>query len=248
MQTEITPEALENPNFTSKMRGYDPDEVNELLGRVAAVLRQQKQAADRAYQVVGEELGDMLQQARDRADEMLAAAEKEAAETTLAASMAAQKARDEADKDAARARKEAEDDATTIRAEANSAASEMTEDAQKESTRVRTEAAEAADQLRAAVEKDAQERTARADERVRQLESKEADVRERLSALRMDLVGITTQLEALARQPLTSDGEINEAYEAEPDASPRLPDQLEDPDSTEDLSGMLAEEPAGRTH
>lgn len=218
MHAEITPAGLENPGFATKMRGYDPDEVDAFLAQVAATLRQHKDTAERAYQVVGEELGDLLQQARDRADAMLAAAEKEAAkvttaaekeatEVTAAAAEAAEKTREKAAKAAARTRREAEEESTRVRAEAETAASETRKAADEDALRTRTEAAEAAEQLRVASEKDAEERTARADEVVRQLEAKEAAARERVSTLRAQLAGLATQLEALEDGPAGTAGE-----------------------------------------
>ena len=181
MQADITPESFENRTFTTKLRGYDPDEVNEFVAEVAAMLRDHKKHADRAYQAVGEEMGEMLQQARDRADSMIAAAESKAADAIAKANAAAEETRRAAEQAAAATRSGAEEDAT----------------------RLRTDAANAAEETRSNAQRDAEDRTARADERVRLLESKENEARDRIRALQGELQRISELLGRLEPDDVT---------------------------------------------
>ncbi|HVM33728.1 MAG TPA: DivIVA domain-containing protein [Actinomycetota bacterium] len=203
VQADITPESFENRTFTTKLRGYDPDEVNEFVAEVAAMLRDHKKHADRAYQAVGEEMGEMLQQARDRADSMIASAESKAADTIATANTAAEETRRAAEEAAAAARAGAEEDAARLRADAERAAAETRRTAEEDATRLRTDAANAAEETRSNAQRDAEDRTARADERVRLLESRENEARDRIRALQGELHRISELLGGLEPDDVT---------------------------------------------
>lgn len=197
VQPDITPDVLENASFTTRMRGYDPEEVDALLAAVATQLHTYKDAADRAYQLVGEEMGELLQKARDRADEMMAAAEKEAAEALARARAEAERERAEASEETRRVRDEAHAAAAEMRAHAEQEASAALGAAHDEAERMRGEAAEAANQMRSMAQREADERIERADERVRRLEEKEVDARARVASLHHQLVTVAAELEML---------------------------------------------------
>lgn len=206
MQADITPEGLENQTFTTKLRGYDPDEVHAFLAEVALMMRDHKKQADRAYQAVGEEMGEMLQEARDRADAMIAAAEAQAAEKLAQADAAAAAARASGDEDAAR-----------TRADAEQSAAETRRSAEEDATRVRAEATNVAEETRTAAQRVAEERIARAAERVRVLVTQENEARERIAALRTALVDVSERLHELERDD--SDGGGEEATSSAPIAA-----------------------------
>lgn len=206
VEGEVRLEELENRAFTTKMRGYDPDEVQAFLADVARTLRDHKKQADRAYQAVGEEMGEMLQQARDRADAMIADAEQKAAGILADASAAAEETRSEAQAEAEETRSaaqaeatvtrgSADQDAARTRAEAERAAAEMKHAAEKEAARVTAAAAQAAEEVRGEAQRDADERTERADERVRALLSEEKEARERIDWLSSELMAVSQRLQ-----------------------------------------------------
>jgi DivIVA domain-containing protein len=115
MREALSPEELENAGFSTSLRGYDRDEVDAYLRSVAAELREsQKQRSEKLYETLGEEMGSLLQHARDSADEMTSQAQADAA-----------RVRDEAAADAARTREEAAADGRAIRDEATHQASEI---------------------------------------------------------------------------------------------------------------------------
>ena len=170
MWREITPDELENVNFSTSFRGYATDEVDGFLQSAADGMRAaMREVTEKAYQRLGEDIGSLLQHARDVADEM---------------------------------QKKAEEQANALRA-----------DAEREASRVRQEADSAASQTRADAERDASQRTARADAEVERLGAIEAQTRERVSALRLQLTSVVDQLESLGgaeTTELTLDAETHE--------------------------------------
>ena len=204
MQPEITPEELENRTFTTKMRGYDPEEVDSLLAAVADQMRGLRVSADRAYQAVGEEMGELLQGARDRADTMVAEAERQASETVAQAQAQAEKELSEARAEAERLRSEAQQEAAEMRSRAEADAAETRSSADEDAARVRLDADETAAETRLAAERDADRRINAADERVRRLEEKESNARERIALLRGELLRLTSDLELLETPPVTT--------------------------------------------
>jgi DivIVA domain-containing protein len=186
-------EDLENTTFSSALRGYDRDEVDSFVRTVAQEMRELHQGrTEKLYESLGEEMGGLLQHARDSADEMTRSAEEAAAETRAQAEAEAQRI-NEAARDRARALLEqAEQDATQARTEA-----------EQDATQARTEAERDAAQTRSEAEQDATTRIAEATEKVQRLEATESETRIRLKALREELASITNDLRMVEATPET---------------------------------------------
>lgn len=175
MRDAFSPEEVENATFSGSLRGYDKDEVDAFLKAVASDLRESEKRSAALYETLGEEMGDLLQHARDSADRMVSEAQTEA-----------QRLREEAQADATRMRTEAADEARTTKEASEASAAHTIDEANK-----------SAEETRARAERDATARIAETEERVRALESNEASVRERVQALRLQLVALSDQLEQL---------------------------------------------------
>jgi DivIVA domain-containing protein len=130
----ITPEDIKGANFSVALRGYDRGEVESFLQDVAAEVSALKDSSARAYQNVGEDLGGLLQQAKDVADKLLSEASSEAAALVQSAENEASRMREDADAHARQVRGEADGDAASTRAEAEQDAARLIDAA---STRVR---------------------------------------------------------------------------------------------------------------
>jgi DivIVA domain-containing protein len=177
MQHALSPEELESITFSTSLRGYDRDEVDEFLRTLAADLKEsQKARADRLYENLGEEMGGLLQHARDSADQMLQEAEAEA-----------RRLREEAQEEARRTREAAAAHARSTKEESEMTAQRTIEDANLRARETRDEA-----------EHDAAVRIEATEARVRKLEETEADVRERIRVLRLHLVSLSDQLQEIA--------------------------------------------------
>jgi DivIVA domain-containing protein len=75
----LTPEEIENAEFHVTMRGFARDEVQEVLTAAAAHIRSLQEKAETAYLNLGAKMGELLQQAKDGAEELQSAARQEAA-------------------------------------------------------------------------------------------------------------------------------------------------------------------------
>ena len=159
---ELTPEDIETASFTVAIRGYDKEEVEAFLADIADHVRALTEASSSAYVNLGEEMGELLQHARNSADEMTTRAQEEA--TALRAQVDAEIA----DK----------------RREADEYVRRSTEDITGEVER-RREGAE--EQARAIIE-DAQTR-------IVTLQREEGEARERIRALRLQLLEVTLRLQ-----------------------------------------------------
>lgn len=121
MAGPISSEEIERAEFSISVRGYDKGQVDAFVQMVAAEHRRLAHAAetaknaDRPYRSLGEEMGDLLQHAKDSADALRA------------------KAREEADHMIAEARGAG----SSIREEAHAEANEIRADAQSEADRTR---------------------------------------------------------------------------------------------------------------
>ena len=176
MRDALTPDELENVSFTTTLRGYDRDEVDAFIKNVQAALKEaERQRSERLYAHMGEEIGNLLQHAKDSAEEMKQDAESGAA-----------RMRADAETDAGRKRDEAQADAHTMRADAQSDAKNMRAEAESDATSIREKATE-----------QAARRTKEADDRVAELEAEEADARGRIRALRGQLEEIAVHLRPL---------------------------------------------------
>jgi DivIVA domain-containing protein len=159
---ELTPEEIETATFTVGLRGYDKQEVEAYLADIADHVSVLTEASSSAYVDLGEEMGELLQHARNSADEMTASAQEDAT--------------------AIRAQVDAE--ITDKRREADEYVRTATEDIAAEVDR-RREAAE--EQARAIIE-DAQTR-------IVTLQREEGEAKERIRALRLQLLEVTLRLQ-----------------------------------------------------
>jgi DivIVA domain-containing protein len=209
MPDALTPDELANVTFPTTLRGYDRDEVDAFMHKMRETMKEaERQRAERLYAHMGEEIGDLLQHAKDSADHMKQEAESDAA-----------KLRADAEASAGRTRDEASADAHTMRADAEADAKKMREEAK----------ADAAD-IRAAAADDAERRTKEADNRVRALEAEESEARSRIKALRVQLGEVASHL-----RPLESEGSAEATQEedqeltvtAEQPPTIRLEEQVE---------------------
>ena len=105
-------EEIDNVSFSTSRRGYATEEVDAFLLKVRQTLGYLQDRADNAYRRLGEEMGGLLQEAKDHAEEMRSAGEQEAARLRQEAGASAKRTREEAEKQAAALRKSAEDEAS----------------------------------------------------------------------------------------------------------------------------------------
>lgn len=109
---------LTRVEFATAMRGYDKDEVDTFLqelaaeqNRLVAELAQTQRTAEKAHQELGEEMGDLLQHAKDVAAGMVKKGEEQAAEIKEKARRAAERVLAEAERRGDELRRAAEGDA-----------------------------------------------------------------------------------------------------------------------------------------
>jgi cell division initiation protein len=130
MKEGMTPEDLEGATFSTRLRGYDPEEVGEFLKDAADELRRaQAVRSERLYEVLGEEMGGLLQRARDSADEMVRHAEVDALRMRDEAAEGATSVREESEEAAARTIEEAGRAAAETRARAEADAAQRVQEA-----------------------------------------------------------------------------------------------------------------------
>jgi len=193
MQPELTPEDIETASFTVGIRGYDKQEVETFLADIADHVRMLSESSGRAYVDLGDEIGELLQHARNSADEMTSRAEQEA--TALRAQV-----------DAEIADKRRSSDEYVQRS---------SEDIAEEIKRLREGAEE---QARAIIE-DAQNR-------IVTLQREEEEARERIRALRLQLIEVTLRLQrfeiAEESDESADDDDAVEAYEPDAPTEPAM--------------------------
>jgi cell division initiation protein len=119
MEPALTPEEIRGADFSVARRGYDQGEVAAFLQDVAAEVAVLKESAEKSYLTVGEELGDLLQHARDIADKLLLDAQNEAATLVQNASQEATEMRESAEAYAKQLREQVDSEAADSRSEAN---------------------------------------------------------------------------------------------------------------------------------
>jgi DivIVA domain-containing protein len=199
MRDALTPDQLENVSFTTTLRGYDRDEVDAFIKNVQVALKEvERQRSERLYTHMGEEIGNLLQHAKDSAEEIKQEAESDAA-----------RMRADAETDAARKRDEAQADAHTMRADAQADASNMRTEAEADAASTRTKANE-----------DAARRTKEADDRVAELEAEEAEARSRIQTLRTQLEEIADHLRPLEERAAKAASESEAAEDVPDDTQP----------------------------
>lgn len=134
---------LTKVEFATALRGYDKEEVDTFLreladehNRLLTELATTKRSAEKAYQEMGEEIGDLLQHAKDVADQMRKKAEEEAANTKETARRAAERTVAEAENKADSLRRAAESDAIVRVREAQQKVSSLQDTEQQVRTRL----------------------------------------------------------------------------------------------------------------
>jgi DivIVA domain-containing protein len=136
MSESMRPEDIESTSFAVAFRGFDRDEVQAFLSEVAESIRVYQRIADEAYRVVGEEMGDLLQGAKEQADRVVS-------DATARAEQIMEEGRAELD----RMRREAESEATETRAAAEADARARIEAAEENVDRLRRAELEAREEL-----------------------------------------------------------------------------------------------------
>jgi cell division initiation protein len=125
MRETVSPEEIEKATFATALRGYDRDEVDSYLRSLAVDLKEaEKQRTERFYQSLGEEMGGLLQHARDSSDAMVKEAEEESKRLRDSARSDAEQMRADASKDAKETRANAESEAAANIAEAEQRAAD----------------------------------------------------------------------------------------------------------------------------
>jgi len=118
---ELSPsQDLTRVEFATVMRGYDKDEVDTFLHelaaeheRLVAELTEARKTAEKAHRELGEDIGDLLQHAKDISESMVKKAEEEAAVIKEKARRASEQAAVRAGERAQEVIKEAEGEAAT---------------------------------------------------------------------------------------------------------------------------------------
>jgi DivIVA domain-containing protein len=176
MKESVSPDQIEKATFGTALRGYDRDEVDIFLRRVADELREsQKLRSERLYENLGDEIGALLQHAKDNADAMTKQAEE----------------------DSARIRADAEAASREMRAEAENEATEKRAEAENDAQRTRSDADQDAATTRSDADRDATQRINEAEAKVAELQEAEDSLRAKLAMLRTDLEVLTDQLRRL---------------------------------------------------
>jgi DivIVA domain-containing protein len=130
MRDALSPEELEGATFSVALRGYDRDEVDAFLKSLGDQLRESnRMRSERLYETLGEEMGGLLQHARDSADEMIAEAKADATRMREEARQEAEQVRAQARADAEEARRLADTDAADTRSKADADAEARIEEA-----------------------------------------------------------------------------------------------------------------------
>ena len=140
----MVPEDIENVTFPTTLRGYDRDSVDLFLQEVAVAfeaavneVQAVRAGAQKPYRSLGEEMGDLLQHAKDSAEATKKAAEQEAAQL-----------RERATEDAEATMRSAEAQANEIRAAAEKDASVRVEEAAETVAQLEKMEVEAREELR----------------------------------------------------------------------------------------------------
>lgn len=118
MQEPSSGPDLARVEFATSMRGYDKEEVDTFLrelaeehNRLIGELASARRSAEKAHLELGEEIGELLQHAKDVADQLVKKAEEEAAATTEKARRDAERTTLDAQQRAEELRRASETDA-----------------------------------------------------------------------------------------------------------------------------------------
>lgn len=214
MHDVLTPKEIEETSFPDGEGGYDRLHVDAFLKTMAAQVRRLQRELDVAlergeapYRAAGKEIGDLIQNAKDRAAELVVAAEDVAQGLLKDAHNDVMVRRQEADamhKGALRAQQEFERERDQILAAAHSEAAAIVErarglkqhleaqgrvmlqEAEREVRRLKQETKKEADQARAAAERQHAELSSRLERRIRALQEAENVLSRRVAALKAD--------------------------------------------------------------
>ncbi|SRR5581483_6955410 len=165
---ETSLDRIRNATFPTARRGYDKQEVEKFLGRLADWLETgagdetRSDTVKRELEKVGERTGAILAQAEESAQQIRAEAEEEARGTVNAANLQAAETRGEADQYATEARasadayanqtrQAAEEEAAAARAEAEREVRETIEAAQAQARRIVEDGAQRREDIEAVI-------------------------------------------------------------------------------------------------
>ena len=127
MPQALSPEEIRKATFHVTMRGYARDEVDEYLNGIAKLVAQLTEKAETAYLNLGVRMGELLQEAKDAADELQAKARADATRMVEEARSSADETTRSANEQAASTIQTAESHAAKIVAEAEERVDEMTQ-------------------------------------------------------------------------------------------------------------------------
>lgn len=125
MPHSLTPEEIDKVAFHRTFRGYARDEVHEFVEGVRELVHQLQEKADTGYLNLGEKMGELLQQAKDAADDLSEAARTEAVRAVEDAKALAARVEEDARMRAADMVETAETHAAKIVQEAESRVAEL---------------------------------------------------------------------------------------------------------------------------
>ena len=144
-EVPFSPEEIQTKEFLLTLRGYDKEEVRAFLQSVASDYATLKKAADasdevpdNAYEMIGREVGTVIQVAKDSAREMKRKAEEDATQARMRADQEAARIREAAQNAATRLRDEADQYATEIRASAEKEAADKIRESHKKLERLQS--------------------------------------------------------------------------------------------------------------
>jgi DivIVA domain-containing protein len=202
MSDALTPKRIEDHVFAIADRGYDCNEVDAFLRRVAvhldAIERGDTGFGTKPYEALGIEMGDLMQHAHDVAEHVKKQAEDEAAVVVQEARTEAGNIRDQAetvkrklDAEAIDDKKQATEEAQRLKREAahvhslaEAEASLMRQEIRKEGKRLKEEARRRADSILQSAQADSVRQVRELEVRLRKLQKAEAIMKERISVLK----------------------------------------------------------------
>jgi DivIVA domain-containing protein len=202
MSEALTPKRIEEHVFAIAERGYECNEVDAFLQRVAAHVdaleRGEEQFGTKPYEALGIEMGDLLQHAKDVTAHVKKRAEDEAAVIVQEAHKEAQHIREQAetvkrqlDAESIEDKKQATEEAQRLKREAahvhslaEAEASLMRQEIRKEAKRLKEEAKRRAQVILESAQADGIKHARELEVRLRKLQKAEAIMKERISVLK----------------------------------------------------------------
>jgi DivIVA domain-containing protein len=115
MRETLSAKDIERAEFSTSLRGYDRDEVDAFLSTVAddhrrlfEALESSRRTADKPYHKLGVEMGELLQHAKDHADQLTRRAEEAAKQSRQEAKRLANEMKEKAERKASEIKQAAE--------------------------------------------------------------------------------------------------------------------------------------------